>query len=194
MPVLLLMIATACVDEFQAAYDDPKRAEIVDDRWNETDARKSAEAIVKAMLKQAWLRSYRERHNQRRPIVAIEPIENKTAEHIDTGALVGYVRDELVNSGQIRFVNKEQREKINKELAYQHGGAVAKNTRAKRGRQTGVNYLIDGKLSSYEHVRGGLKTITYQVVLSLTNLETAEIEWSTKHLIKKRLKRRDTKW
>lgn len=193
MPVLLLVIATACVDEFQAAYDDPKRAEIIDDRWNETDARKTAEALVGAMLKQPWLKVYQARHKSR-PIVAIEPIVNKTAEHIDTEALVGYVRDELINSGRIRFVNKEQREKINKELAYQHSGAVAKKTRAKRGRQTGVNYLIDGKLSSYEHVRGGLKTVTYQVVLSLTNLETSEIEWSTKHLIKKRLKRRDTKW
>ena len=193
MPVLLLMITVACVDKFQAAYDDPTRAEIVDDRWSETDVRKMAKALVGAMLKQPWLEVYRGKH-KRRPIIAIDPIENKTAEHIDTGALVGYLRDELVNSRQIRFVNKEGREKLNKELAYQHSGAVAKKTRAKRGRQTGINYLLDGKLSSSEHVRDGLKTITYQVVLTLTNLETSEIEWSAKHLIKKRLKRRDTKW
>ena len=194
MPVLLLIIATACVDKFQATYDDPTRDEIVDDRWSDTDVRKMSKALLDAMLKQPWLKVYRAKNNNERPIVAIDPIENKTAEHIDTGALVGYLRDELLNSGQIRFVNKEAREKLNKELAYQHSGAVAKNTRAKRGRQTGINYLLDGKLSSIEHVRGGLKTITYQVVLSLTNLETSEIEWSAKKTIKKRLKQRDAKW
>lgn len=193
MPVLLLLLATACVDEFQAKYDDPMRAEIIDDRWNETDARKTAEALIKAMLEQPWLKVYQSK-NKRRPIFYIDAIQNKTAEHIDTGALVDYLRDELLNSGQIRFINKEQRSKLNEELKYQQSGAVAKKTRAKYGRQIGINYILDGKLSSYEHVRGGLKTVTYQVVLYLTKLETSEIEWSKKHLIKKRFKRRDTKW
>ena len=191
--LVLSCILSACVAKFQAEYSDPATPEIVDDRWNETDARKSAEALVSAVLKSPWLRSFKTTQ-RRRPVIGVDAISNKTAEHINTRALTDYVRDELINSGRVRFVNIAKRKRLRQELKHQHSGAVAAETRAKLGRQLGIDYLFEGTLSSQEHVREGLKTITYQVVLRLTNLETSEIEWSKKHLIKKRFKRRDTKW
>ena len=191
--LLVLLSLSACVSEFQAEYSDPAAQEIVDDRWNETDARKSAEALVAAVLQQPWLHRF-QATKKRRPVIGVDALSNKTAEHIDTKALTDYVRDELINSGQVRFINIAQRERLRQELAHQQGGAVSKRTRARLGQQLGSDYLFGGTLSSQEHVRGGLKTVTYQVVLTLTNLETSEIEWSKKHLIKKRFKRRDSKW
>jgi hypothetical protein len=37
--------------------------------------------------------------------------------------------------------------------------------------------------------KGGLKTVTYQTALNFTDLETTEVVWSGKELIKKRFKR-----
>lgn len=193
MQLLVLVGLVACVPKFQAEYADPAGQEIVDDRWNETDARKSAEVLVSAVLKKPWLHRF-VAINKRRPVVGVDEVKNKTSEHIDTKALTDYIRDELINSGKIRFVNIEQRQKLSKELKYQQSGAVSTQTRARIRKQIGIDYFFGGTLSSYEHIRGGLKTVTYQVVLNLTNLETSEIEWSQKHLIKKRFKRRDTKW
>lgn len=190
---LILLILFGCVPKFQAEYVDPSAQEIVDDRWNETDARKSAEVLVTAVLKKPWLHRFKATH-KRRPVIGVDEVSNKTAEHINTRALTEYVRDELINSGEVRFINITKRKKLLKELKYQQSGAVSAKTRAKAGRQIGIDYLFGGTLSSQEHTRGGLKTVTYQLVLTLTNLETSEIEWSQKHLIKKRFKRRDTKW
>ena len=180
-----LLVLLACTPKFQAEYSDPAAQEIVDDRWNETDARKAAEALVKAVLQKPWLHRFKATQ-KRRPVIGVDELRNKTAEHIDTKALTDYVRDELINSGQVRFINIAKRGRLQKEMTHQQSGVVRQ--------QIGIDYLFGGTLSSQEHVRGGLKTVTYQVVLTLTNLETAEIEWSKKHLIKKRFKRRDTKW
>lgn len=188
-----LSASSACVPKFQAEYSDPAAQEIVDDRWNETDARKSAEALVAAVLQKPWLHRFKA-SKKRRPVIGVDELSNKTAEHVDTKALTDYVRDELINSGQVRFINIAKRKRLRKELHYQQRGAVSAATRARAGQQIGIDYLFGGTLSSQEHVRGGLKTVTYQVVLTLTNLETSEIEWSKKHLIKKRFKRRDSKW
>ncbi len=191
--LLMLFVLSACVPKFQAEYSDPATQEIVDDRWNETDARKSAEALVAAVLQKPWLHRF-QATKKRRPVIGVDEVRNKTAEHIDTKALTDYVRDELINSGRVRFVNIAKRKRLRQELDYQRSGAVAARTRAATGQQVGIDYLFGGTLSSQEHVRDGLKTVTYQVVLTLTNLATSEIEWSKKHLIKKRFQRRDTKW
>ena len=41
---------------FQSEYTDPNTVEIVDDKWNETDARKTSEVLIDSMLTKAWLR------------------------------------------------------------------------------------------------------------------------------------------
>ena len=35
-------VFTACTPDFEGEYSDPAKTEIVDDKWNETDARKTA--------------------------------------------------------------------------------------------------------------------------------------------------------
>ena len=189
----LMFVVSACVQKFKGTYEDPTKQEIIDDRWNETDARKAAEVLINAVLKKSWLHRFQNKH-KRRPVVGVHRMQNKTSEHIDTEALTDYVRDELINSGRIRFINLKSRPRLMEELKFQQSGTVSTKTRAKTGKQIGIDYMFAGALSSHVHVQDGLKTVTYQVILHLTNLETSEIEWSQKHHIKKRLKRRDTKW
>ena len=49
----------ACTPGFEGEYADPSKAEIVDDRWNETDARKTAEHMIKGLLEKPWLENYK---------------------------------------------------------------------------------------------------------------------------------------
>ena len=119
----------------------------------------------------------------------VDEVENRTDEHIDTKALTEFIRDELINSGKIRFLNESRRKKILEEIKYQNSGAVSESTRKKAGRQIGAAFMLGGAISSSVHSQGGLKTVTYQTNLTLTNLETSEIEWSEKKRIKKRFKR-----
>lgn len=183
----------ACTPSFQGTYSDPAKAEIVDDKWSETDARKTATFLVESVLTRPWLTDYEGRHNQR-PVVIVADIQNRTDEHIDTKALTDFIQDELINSGKVRFVNRERRQQILDEIQYQSSGVVAESSRAQTGRQIGAHFMLGGSLSSSVHTQGGLRTVTYQTTLQMTNLESAEIVWSGRKEVKKRFKRAGRGW
>ncbi len=185
-----LSLLVSCAKDFEGEYSDPTAIEIVDDRWNETDARKSAEVLITSMLKKPWLGNHKKLRSGQNPVVIIDDVENRTDEHLDVKALMESIRNELINSGEIRFVDDKKRQKILEEIKYQNdSGQVAANSAKKRGRQTGADFFLGGAISSNVHQMKELKTVTYQVNLTLTDLESAEIVWSEKYDIKKRFKR-----
>lgn len=183
-----------CSPSFEGEYADPSRAEIVDDRWNETDARKTAETLINSVLGKPWLKEYSSSHKGQKPVVIVDDVENRTDEHIDTKALSEFVRNDLINSGKVRFVDAAKRQKILDELKFQQSGAVSGKTAKKVGEQIGADFYMSGAISSSVHSMDGLKTVTYQTNLILTNIETSEIEWSEKYDIKKRFKRSGSGW
>jgi len=190
----IVMIGVGCTPDFEGEYSDPAKKEIVDDKWNETDARLTADKMVKGCLEKNWLKTFKKTKKGKRPIVIVDEVENRTDEHIDTKALTEYIRDELINSSQIRFLNASSRKKILDELKYQQSGAVDKSKAKSLGKQLGADYFLGGAISSNVATQGKLKTVTYQTNLILTNLETSEIEWSDRHLIKKRFNRSGAGW
>ena len=184
----------ACSPSFEGEYADPGKAEIVDDRWNETDAHKTAEHMIQGMLEKPWLSSYGKSHGGKKPVVIVQDVENRTDEHIDVKQLTDYIQDELINSGKVRFVNKDERQKILDELKYQQSGAVNRATAKHSGRAIGADFILSGNVTSNVHQMDELKTVTYQTNLTLTNIETQEFVWSTKYEIKKRFKRSGAGW
>lgn len=180
-----------CSPSFEGTYNDPAKAEIVDDKWSETDARKTATSLIEQVLSKPWLTNYMTTHKGEKPIVIVDEIANRTDEHIDTKALTEFMQDELINSGKVRFLNAEKRKQILEEIKYQNSGTTAENSKKKLGKQIGADFMLGGAISNSVHSqdKGGLKTVTYQTALNFTDLETTEIVWSGKELIKKRFKR-----
>lgn len=175
---------------FRGEYADPKSVEIIDDKWNETDSRVIAEKTIQKMLgKGVWLQNFTKKHKGK-PIVVVGDVENRTDEHIDTKALVSFISDELINSGKVRFVDGEAREAILAEMKYQtESGEVKKSAARKRGKQIGAHFLLMGFVSSNVQAQKKLKIVTYQIQFRLTDLESSEILWSHKELLKKRFRR-----
>jgi len=192
--LLALPFSAACTPGFEGEYSDPAKSEIVDDKWNEIDARKTAEHMIKGMLEKPWLQTFVAGHKQQKPIVIVDDVENRTSEHLDVKQLTDYIQDELINSGKVRFVNKGSREKLLEEIKYQQSGNVSKDTAKKSGKQIGADYLLSGSVSSQEHMMDERKTVTYYTTLTLTNIETFELEWSTKYEIKKSFRRAGAGW
>ncbi len=191
---LLAPLFTACSPGFEGEYSDPAKTEIVDDKWNETDARKTAEHMIKGMVEKPWLAAFQKGHKGNKPIVIVDDVENKTDEHLDVKQLTDYIQDELINSGKVRFVNKAQREKLLAEIKYQQSGNVRADQAKKNGNQLGADYILSGNISSQVHTMDEKKTVTYYTTLTLTNVETFEFEWSTKYEIKKTFKRSGAGW
>ncbi|MCY4443521.1 MAG: penicillin-binding protein activator LpoB [Proteobacteria bacterium] len=181
----IIMMTTGCTT-FSGEYADPESVELLDESWNETDARQTATNVIKTMLTKPWLKLFKSKKKQR-PIVVVGNIQNRTDEHIDTEALVNFISDELINSGEVRFVDAKNRQAVLKEIAHQQQHArVAQKT----GNQLGAHMLLTGTISSYVQTQGTKrKNVTYQTQVTLTDLETTEIVWSHKEDIKKRFKR-----
>jgi penicillin-binding protein activator len=168
--------------------------EIVDDKWNETDARKTAELMITSCLGRPWLENFKKSHGGKAPIVIVQDIENRSDEHIDTKALTEFMESELVNSGKVRFVEKGRRQQVLEELGFQNSGAVSDATKKKKGNMTGADFMLAGAISSQVHTQEGIKTVSYQTQMKLINIETTEIQWTDKHEIKKKFKRSGSSW
>lgn len=190
------LTVTSCTTT-SAEYTDPNKAEILDDRWSETDLKKTAEFLVDQVLARPWLKEYKGKHGGKSPVVLVDVIENRTDEVIDTKALTDYVQDELINSRKVRFVSDVSvRKKLLDELKYQNSGAVSTATAKRTDNQTGADFLLEGSITSSNHAKsgGGERTIFYMTTMRLTNIETGEIEWTGKKELKKAFKQSSFGW
>lgn len=186
--ISLGMTLQSCTN-MEGTYSDPDKVEIVDDKWNETDANKTAEILIRSMLKNDWVEEHKTT-GKGKPYVLIDELRNDTEEHIDTNSLVKAVQTELVKSGKIRFVDGERRDQILKEIKYQQSGEVNAKSAKRRGRQVGADYLLGGSISSQVHKNdSGKKTVSYKTTLTLTDLETAVVVWMEDYQLKKEFKR-----
>src|SRR5262249_41659633 len=98
---LVVLAFTACTTQVpQAPLDTPRN---VSGSWNETDARVTAEAMVKEALQQPWPRRFTQ-FTGRKPIVSVGTVVNRTPEHFNTQTFVKDLERALANSGQVQFV------------------------------------------------------------------------------------------
>jgi hypothetical protein len=189
--VLALSGFYSCTDSLTGGYSDPDKAEIVDDRWSQTDAKKTGDALIAKMLKESkWIEQYMRRNGGKRPIAVVDEIRNDTDEHISTQYLTNMVKNALINSGKVRFLNKEARQRILEEMSYQHDSDnVGKSKRTRRGNQLGSGLFFGGNIQSITNEFKGEKSVTYQTSLKMTDLESTEEIWVGLYEIRKNFKR-----
>jgi penicillin-binding protein activator len=150
-----------------------------DENYDFTDKKAIVEAMVSSLITKSPLAARNDR-----PVMIIYNVANRTSEHIATDGITDDIRQKILDSGKAQFVNKEQRDNIEKELAYQYGGNVLPETRTARARQIGAEYMLSGTLRSIEknqqrQIRWFKKELNYySLVLELTDLQTGLIEWT----------------
>jgi 6-phosphogluconate dehydrogenase (decarboxylating) len=116
-----------------------------------------------------------------RPIYVMMGIQNRTENHIDMQAISDTMMNRLMESGNARFVNSADRDKLLKEQGYQLAN-VTEATRSAIGKQLGAKYMVTGSLVEISHkspdeVRVSRKQdVYYQMTVKVTNLETAMVE------------------
>ena len=184
-----LLAASSCAPKFRGEYSDPEKVEIIDDKWNETDARKTSELMITSVLGRPWYEEFKKSHSGKMPVVIVQDIENRSDEHIDTQALTEFMESELINSGKVRFVEKGRRQKVLDELAFHNSGAVGSETKKSTGKMKGADFMLAGAISSQVHAEGGTKTVSYQTQMKFIDIESTEVVWTDKHEIKKKFKR-----
>jgi TolB-like protein len=116
---------------------------------------------------------------QDRPLVAIWPITNETTQHIDDqmATLLSSIETALVNTGDVKVVDRARQEALVREIGMQQGAAFNPASAQRMGRQLGVQYFFTGKISSVDEKLSGFRRIQYSLFLQVIQIETGIIEF-----------------
>jgi penicillin-binding protein activator len=158
---------------------DPTDTIHYDASYDFSDKNKIVNALVESLSHRSPLAARKDR-----PVVIVYNVANRTNEHISTDLITDDIRQRILETGKARFVNKVQRENIEKELSYQYGGNVSPETRTQRARQIGAEYMISGTLRSItkkepSQIRLKKRKLQYySLTLELTDLESGLVEWA----------------
>ncbi|MEI6971308.1 MAG: penicillin-binding protein activator LpoB [bacterium] len=174
---LVALLSAGC-QAFQQSVEtvDVNTSKPLDAKYDYSDLRTMSSEIVDNLLASSFVKGL-----ETPPIVAIFTIDNRTTIHIDTQAMTDTMRNKLMNSGKMRFVNTARRDDMLKEQGYQ-GKFATQETRVGIGRQLGAKYMMTGSIveltrQSGREVRVSEKEeVYYQFTVELTDLETGLVE------------------
>lgn len=158
---------------------DPDVEKHYDASYGFSDKKQIVNSLAESLLSSAAMPT-----ETAKPIIIVYGIDNETSEHINTSGITDDIRLRLIQSGEYRFINREQRENLIAEADYQYAGFVAPEQRVSEGRQLGADYILSGTLRSIEKEQARQwrlnkrELIYYSMNLELTNLETGEISWA----------------
>ncbi|MBB6481108.1 penicillin-binding protein activator LpoB [Spirochaeta isovalerica] len=162
-------------------------------RWNDTDARLTAEVLINDVLARPWLINFVEEEGAK-PVVIIGSVRNKSSEHIDLLSLTKSFQMELINSGKVKFVADSQaREEVRTEREDQQSNA-SEDTATKLADETGADFMLQGVLTTIVDAVDGKRVVLYQTNMELIDLRSNEIVWLGEHQIKKLVEQAKASW
>ncbi len=162
-------------------------------RWNDTDSRMTAQAMVKQVLTGGWLQTFMD-DNERKPILVVGKIRNKTSEHLDTDLFVKDLEKELINSGQVTFVaSGKARKEVRNERLDQQSYSSAETAKDLANEQA-ADFILQGAIYSIVDSFEGKKTVLYKVDLELVDVESSTKVWMGDKKIKKFIQQDQYKW
>ena len=166
---------------------DPSTQTDLSGRWNDTDSRLTANAMVEQMFGNSWAVAFEQRH-QKKPVIVVGLVNNKSHEHINTETFIQNLERAIVNNGSIRLVEAgEKREELRRERAGQQEFA-SPETAKKWGRELGADFMLQGTVNSIIDQYKRNQTVYYQIDLTLSNIETTERVWMGNKEIKKMIR------
>jgi hypothetical protein len=166
---------------------DPTQQTDLSGRWNDTDSKLVADEMIKDALEKPWSGNFAAKAN-RKPAVIVGSIKNKSSEHIDPITFIKNLERAFVNSDNVSVVQSgEQRSELRDERNDQQTFS-SEETRKQWGKEKGADFMLNGVISSIEDQYKNKKTVTYQINLELTDLESNEKVWIGEKQIKKFIK------
>ncbi|HJA14979.1 MAG TPA: penicillin-binding protein activator LpoB [Candidatus Butyricimonas faecavium] len=183
--VLAIALINGCANR-KITRVDPNETIDLSGRWNDSDSRLVSEEMIGDLLTSAWIPRYL-KANDKRPVVVVGLVENKSHEHINSETFIKDVEKAIIRDGNIRLVVAgEKRNELRKERAEQQDYA-SPETIKKWGKELGADFILQGTINSIVDSYKKQKVVTYQIDLQLTNIETNEVVWMGDKKIKKQI-------
>jgi hypothetical protein len=178
----------------RVARIEPTSVTDLSGRWNDTDSRLVAGALVTQALSGPWLERDAAARGGKAPAIIVGSFANRTMEHLPVTTFTRDVERALVSTGTVTVVaSAEEREDVRAERADQQQNATA-DTRTRLAKEQGARYMLRGDVQAIEDAEGRERVVYYQVDASLVDLESNAKVWVGQHTIKKYIDRRRIGW
>jgi penicillin-binding protein activator len=155
---------------------DPADTPDISGNWNYTDSRLTAEEMINQSLTGKWLGDHLQVKGKR-PVVIVGFVTNKSHEHIEAETFMNDLEKSFVTTEKVGLVQSgKKREEMRAEKSDQQTNSSV-STMKKFGLEKGADYILQGSINSIVDAFKRKKTVTYQIDLVLTNIETNEVVW-----------------
>lgn len=187
-----LVLLSGCANKQVVSYGDATAVETTDISFGSTDLQKVAGEMTDSLLSSPVIGSLTQ---NKRPVVFVERIKNKTSEHIDTESITDSISTKVLRSGKFRFVDMTRVESARKQLEFQQDGGMVDPSKAMQfGKQIGAEYMLYGNLSSIVKANKDKKDVYYKFTMRLMDLESGIIEWADETEIRKTREKARVGW
>lgn len=182
----LLLLGTSCANR-KVQRIAPNQQTDISGRWNDTDSKLVANEMITDVLQRPWRSNFEQKYG-RKPVIIVGSVKNKSSEQIDPITFIKNLERSFVNSGVVGVVQSgDERNQVRDERNDQQTFA-SEESKKKWGKEKGADFMLNGVISSIVDQYKNQKTVSYQVNLELTDLETNEKVWIGEKDIKKYIK------
>ncbi len=182
--IVVAILFASCGSSRVVTRIDSKTTTELSGRWNDTDARSVANALTGEITAAGWIEEFT-KSNEKKPVIVVGNIKNKSHEHIDKATFIKHIEKVLINSPKVRLVQGgAKRDDIRLERLGQADFASSETAKM-WGEEIGADFILQGTLSSIVDQAGKNKVVFYKITFELANLETNELVWMGDHEIKK---------
>jgi uncharacterized protein (TIGR02722 family) len=176
-------LLAGCATAPNIQYGDAGSAKPISTDFGSSDLQQIAESMVDSLV---TFPPIVELTTQKRPVVSIDKVKNKTMQHIDTESVTDSIRTKLVKSGKFRFIDRTtDAAAIDEIKTQQDSGLVDKKKAVNFGSQAGADFLLTSNFSEIRQKSGSITDVYYKFTMNLKNLRTGVLEWSDEKEIRK---------
>jgi uncharacterized protein (TIGR02722 family) len=180
---LSISLLAGCANKSVVSYGDASAVETTNINFGFTDLQKIADQMTASLIQSPVVGTMT---TNKRPIVFIDSVKNKTSEHIDTESLTDSISTQLLRTGKFRFVDMTKLTALREQLNYQNeGDLVNPNKAVQLGKQVGAEYMLYGNLASIVKTNSDKSDVYYKFTMRLMDLESGLVEWADETEIRK---------
>ena len=191
--IITAFLFSSCGSSRKVTRLDEKQITDLSGRWNDTDSKLTAAAMVDDLIKRPWVANYMKKAGKE-PVVIVGNIRNKSSEHIATGIFIKDIERELLNTGKVKFVaTADEREQLRLERIDQQTFSSDESMK-KLANETGADFMMIGVINSVFDTNEGTRAKFYQVNLEMIELESNTKVWIGDNQIKKLVEQDGYKW
>jgi penicillin-binding protein activator len=147
------------------------------------DVRRTVEKMTESLVSAPGVR---EATGGQRPVLDIEPMQNRTMQHVDMVSITDSVRMQLLRSGLFRFVDKSTSGTDIEFMDAQANLGLTDSKKAIRpGQQSAAQMYLTGALTEIKNTVGRTTDQYYKFSMILKDLRSGELVWADEQEIRK---------